>query len=91
MVAHRAPVPLAEGVNGVDLVDVVAEPVEKLVAGKPAGSVRVLAQAPADPVVGDQDVEQPEAVRADGDHLVPAVGLGGDGAPGQVAARSMEA
>ena len=35
MVAHGAPVPFAEGMNGVDLVDVVAEPIEKLVARKP--------------------------------------------------------
>ena len=33
---HRAPVPFAEGMDGVDLVDVVAEPVEELVSGKAA-------------------------------------------------------
>lgn len=34
VVAHRPPVSLAERVDGIDLVDVVAEPVEKLVAGE---------------------------------------------------------
>jgi hypothetical protein len=36
VMTHRPPVPFAEGVDGIHLVDVIAEPIEELVAGKPA-------------------------------------------------------